>query len=277
MQPEGRVSSLQEEDNLHQNFRHLYNVLGALSGNASQPSHPNAHDQTKIILMASPSDLTAREDGRLQDIFSQPDLERNSAQPVSSSPRSPSALLPTICFTIFSGGFQYALDQWKRIVHRQAHSNGAVHGVISAPFPLILPRPAAIDLPIAERAGQVCFLCLEKGQGQFTVAVPCFRPTMPRLPRGLSKSRGRLQILYHDIGPTETTVESDAVIFERLRSACFANHGSWKEWIPFYGIIHVEEVQVSYEAPVQNHISLLIPFSSNSGGASTQMAHILLR
>lgn len=102
------------------------------------------------------------------------------------------------------------------------------------------------SLPLLERAGQCCFLCLSKPLKQFATTVPCLRPTRPRAVKSTrTKLNGAiLDKVYHKMRPREGAHESDADVFERLRWACFEHHGRWKRWLPFYGITRVEEVHV---------------------------------
>jgi hypothetical protein len=46
------------------------------------------------------------------------------------------------------------------------------------------------------------------------------------------------------IDPLRTVYESDPVIFHKLEQACYQYQGEWKRWVPFYGIVHVREVNV---------------------------------
>lgn len=126
-----------------------------------------------------------------------------------------------------------------------------------------LQRPKGMDAPLRERAGQCCFLCLEKGQQQVTVAVPCLRPKHWRLrltkktqPESVEQTVRSTEQQLPDENkdkkkdkpkippPQRASFECDATVFERLKSVCYEYHGSWKKWLPFYGITRVEEVHV---------------------------------
>ncbi|KAJ4320516.1 hypothetical protein N0V94_003379 [Neodidymelliopsis sp. IMI 364377] len=94
-------------------------------------------------------------------------------------------------------------------------------------------------------AGQCCFLCLHgNGQVRYAVRVPCYRPETPRKIRFTTKSATTRVCHYKDIDHSETVYESDSVIFYKLEQACYQYQGEWKRWIPFYGIVHVREVNV---------------------------------
>ncbi|KAH8815439.1 hypothetical protein F5884DRAFT_895335 [Xylogone sp. PMI_703] len=99
--------------------------------------------------------------------------------------------------------------------------------------------------PLSDRAGQCIFLCLKKkGKGQYAILVPCIRPTKPRKVILIHwKARKRINV-YGDISPKEKACEGDSLIYHRLVETCFEFFGNWRRWLPFYGIVCVEEVQV---------------------------------
>jgi len=51
-------------------------------------------------------------------------------------------------------------------------------------------------------------------------------------------------VTYGKLDPKENACESDAAIYQRLNDACFQYQGKWKNWIPFYGVVDVYEVEV---------------------------------
>lgn len=118
----------------------------------------------------------------------------------------------------------------------------------SAPFSIGLERPLSMNASLYEKAGQCCFLCLEKRDAQIAVPVPCFRPVEARQVKYTTQKLGSptRKTVYHAIRPKESVRESDTAIFERLNWACFKYQGVWKQWIPFYGITKVREVTVSF-------------------------------
>lgn len=50
--------------------------------------------------------------------------------------------------------------------------------------------------------------------------------------------------IYEELNPKELACESDAAIYQRLQDTCFQFQGTWKRWLPFYGIVDVREVNV---------------------------------
>ena len=110
------------------------------------------------------------------------------------------------------------------------------------------PRnPSQVDQCNNNTAEQRCFLCLAKKASQTAIAMPCRRPTKERQieyhHRDLGSQTWRPH--YYKIRAEEKAVENDMAIFERLVEACYKYHGTWRKWIPCYGITKVEEVTVS--------------------------------
>lgn len=99
-------------------------------------------------------------------------------------------------------------------------------------------------------AGQGCFLCLENpGEGHYAVCVPCIKPYGYRRVIGQSKIfTQNPEPIYEKVAPWETACEPDSEVWRRLVHECYRYQGMWKRWIPFYGIIEVQEVTVSPKA-----------------------------
>lgn len=171
------------------------------------------------------------------------DAERQP-QVSSSSQTSKNVSFQKYC----SDGLQRLLKPREWMHYQQNGEKKGIDGHMSAPFSIGLERPSAMDAPIFERVGQCCFLCLGKRRNQIAIAVPCFRPTKERKRRYTTQRRGSptRRKIYREIGPKERVRESDAAIFERLVSACYEYHSTWRKWLPFYGITKVEEVTVSH-------------------------------
>lgn len=100
---------------------------------------------------------------------------------------------------------------------------------------------------LQERAGQVCFLCLEShNQGQYAILVPCLRPTKPRrVIKRRGNRAGNSQRTYEKTIPWNNACESDEEIYRRLIDTCYQHLGWWKRWLPCFGITKVLEVNVS--------------------------------
>ena len=118
--------------------------------------------------------------------------------------------------------------------------------------------PITRSLNLLDRAGQRCFLCLNSRKtGSYAVAVPCLRPTKARrivsrrLMTKVSVSGQRTLVPapagenYEELNPREVACESDMSVYERIAQMTFLCHGRWKRWLPFYGVVHVREVNVS--------------------------------
>jgi hypothetical protein len=131
-----------------------------------------------------------------------------------------------------------------------------------------LPTPSEFEQNTPKHS---CFLCLHgKGEEQYAVQIPCFRPT--RIPKSrFPPYNGKDKVLKATrikIDPRleVNAYESDSMIYLKLRDACFEHQGQWKQWIPFYGIVDVREVQVrSYVTPMRdspNTLSVSIHWSN---------------
>ncbi|KAF2678881.1 hypothetical protein K458DRAFT_315873 [Lentithecium fluviatile CBS 122367] len=122
----------------------------------------------------------------------------------------------------------------------------------TTPFGLDLETPPKNLECLSDRTAQCCFLCLQgKKYGQYAVRIPCFRPTKSRrvLYRQLVSTSEGMQsekVTYEQLNPKENACESDASIYDRLREACFQHQNKWKQWIPFYGVVNVREVNFQF-------------------------------
>lgn len=92
-----------------------------------------------------------------------------------------------------------------------------------------------------------CFLCLRgRRQTHYAIRIPCHRSrvmTATRIEK--VKKKGQPTTLV----PRSKRVrngyyEDDSQIYEKLVAACYQYHGNWKKWIPFYGIVDVQELEV---------------------------------
>lgn len=116
-----------------------------------------------------------------------------------------------------------------------------------------------------DKAGKCLFLCLRDDYGCYAVQVPCIRPTEPnRFDRLVIKSFGKEEQSQKKHSLDKAAFESDAAIWRRMIKICFDNKGQWKKWLPFYGPIDVEEVNVWMASTLAELIliPLLISFSS---------------
>lgn len=101
---------------------------------------------------------------------------------------------------------------------------------------------------------QSCFLCLRgRRQVHHAVHIPCFRPELMILPvrklikKGVDGKPDQF-LRSSKLGKRVRNgkYEEDSAIYRKLVAECYKYHGTWKKWIPFYGIVEVQEVQVRY-------------------------------
>jgi len=183
---------------------------------------------------------------RSQQIPNDIDMERQITQPqTASSSETSNKTLPQTFAERYRTSLQKLAKLCEGIRYQQSGEKGDGQ-YTSAPFSTGLVRPLAMNAPIYERAGQCCFVCFRKRHNQLAIAVPCFRPTKPRQVRYITQRLGSptRDTKYHDIRQMERAGKSDAAIFARLKWAYFEYQGIWKKWLPFYGIVKVEEVNV---------------------------------
>ncbi|XEV01629.1 hypothetical protein FSHL1_006916 [Fusarium sambucinum] len=116
-----------------------------------------------------------------------------------------------------------------------------------------LPAPKALP-DFQERAGQGCFICLQSHRkGQYTVLVPCMRPTKHREMRMRieNSGTGESRTIYKENSPWDSARESDYEIYQRLLDTCYQHLGRWKKWLPYYGITEVLEVNFQFDGVVE--------------------------
>ncbi|KAK0753009.1 hypothetical protein B0T18DRAFT_395806 [Schizothecium vesticola] len=189
------------------------------------------------------------------------------------------------------------------------------------PGPPKFPRSPARD-PLA-RAGQVCFVCLDRPRhGQYAIAVPCLKPSKERQIQHLAliaysddetygnrddefivspgdgspgnaeddsdagvgetatensgegssdnnseefkaefetasddntregRPPPRLEPIYNPMEEWEKAVEDDRAVYARMVETCFRDLGSWRRWLPFYGVVSVNEVTIKFDGRV---------------------------
>jgi hypothetical protein len=127
----------------------------------------------------------------------------------------------------------------------------AIQGVVQV-------RLSGAPIKALESAGQAIFLCMDRGyRGQYAARVPCHRPTRyrspPEIKRALKKGRSK------SVPPREKVFESDDQIVERMREIVESELGAWAKFMPYFGVIGVEIVEVSYScSPIVRLLSELI-------------------
>ena len=129
-------------------------------------------------------------------------------------------------------------------------------------FPVAFrPRPGP-PKPLEHAGGQVLFLCFDRvSRGQYSVRVPCLRPTRYRTPLQLKQAnkKGHAEA----IPPREKVVESDDHMIERMRETIESELGKWTRFVPYFGVIGAEIVEVSCSCCLVTYL-LSKPFGTNN-------------
>ena len=130
-------------------------------------------------------------------------------------------------------------ETWKEEAKKQKPYNA-----MRRTFPVAFrPRPGP-PKPLEHAGGQVLFLCFDRvSRGQYSVRVPCLRPTRYRTPLQLKQAnkKGHAEA----IPPREKVVESDDHMIERMRETIESELGKWTRFVPYFGVIGAEIVEVS--------------------------------
>lgn len=92
--------------------------------------------------------------------------------------------------------------------------------------------------------GQQIYICVRgEGRKEFVLPILCHRP-----PGCVGSERFKDE---HGIMRTPSTREDptpcddDTLVYKKLNAACYKHYGAWKWWIPFYGVVNAQEVNVS--------------------------------
>ncbi|KAM0692804.1 hypothetical protein Q7P36_007360 [Cladosporium allicinum] len=115
---------------------------------------------------------------------------------------------------------------------------------VQTTFPVAFRRDPGRPEPL-KHAGQVLFLCFDRvSRGQYSVRVPCFRPTRYRTPLQLKQAnkKGHAEA----IPPREKVVESDDHMIERMRETIESELGKWTRFVPYFGVIGAEIVEFRF-------------------------------
>lgn len=103
-----------------------------------------------------------------------------------------------------------------------------------------------------EEPKHVCFLCLRgKRRTQYAIPIPCHRCRFVQRYKP-STSSSESDMLIPD--PKHVRLghhEADSAIYTKLLEACYAFHGKWKKWVPFYGVVDVRETQFYFNGPMK--------------------------
>lgn len=147
---------------------------------------------------------------------------------------------------------------WKRFQEQSNHLKLLVKQLttvrigLSSSFALWIKDNLPCPPPtIPDKAGQCCFICFNKsGRKPFAVQIPCLRPTEHRIVSwGYPDKEGKILKTYsrrqERDDPKDKAVECDADIYQRIREMVLSLYGDWTAWLPFYGVIDVNEVEVS--------------------------------
>ncbi|KAK5652267.1 hypothetical protein OQA88_10615 [Cercophora sp. LCS_1] len=60
----------------------------------------------------------------------------------------------------------------------------------------------------------------------------------------------RLEPIYRPLEEWEKAVEDDRAVYARMVETCFRDLGSWRRWLPFYGVVSVNEVTIKFDGRV---------------------------
>ncbi|OAL35941.1 hypothetical protein AYO20_04847 [Fonsecaea nubica] len=173
----------------------------------------------------------------------QPDLERQGGQS-----------------RVVSVGRRWSV--WFRLLAKRARNDAPTEDM-NARSPDGATRPSTLRIPLKNRrTKQCCFLCMRNRDGAFAIAVPCLKPIQYGRPFATPVifEDDAQEPDVGDAGSEEAqtesdtadeTDESDAAVFERLQQECLKQQGTWKKWLPYYGITKVEEVKFEVTGVVQ--------------------------
>ncbi|KIW77493.1 hypothetical protein Z517_09939 [Fonsecaea pedrosoi CBS 271.37] len=151
---------------------------------------------------------------------------------------------------------------WFRLLAKRAR-NDAPPEDMDITSPDSATRPSALSIRLKNRrTKQCCFLCMRNRDGAFAIAVPCVKPIQygrSFATRVIFEDDAQepnvgdagLEEAHTESDTADETDESDAAVFERLRKECLKQQGSWKKWLPYYGITKVEEVKFEVTGVVQ--------------------------
>ena len=138
----------------------------------------------------------------------------------------------------------------------------AASAVPAFALPATTPNTKSAFVVNQEPAGQVLFLCFDRvSRGQYSVRVPCLRPTRYRTPLQLKQAnkKGHAEA----IPPREKVVESDDHMIERMRETIESELGKWTRFVPYFGVIGAEIVEVSCSCCLVTYL-LSKPFGTNN-------------
>jgi hypothetical protein len=97
--------------------------------------------------------------------------------------------------------------------------------------------------------GQCLFVCLEQGpMDHYAIKIPCFWPQEYRRTQRKMVSMKEQRIIEEEhwsVQPWEVARECNSDVLERILYGCYRYIGSWKRFIPFFGITDLKFVQVS--------------------------------
>ncbi|KAK5129014.1 hypothetical protein LTR85_000347 [Meristemomyces frigidus] len=209
-----------------------YLELASLQEPQSSLSDPGlADDQRKQLSTGTDSELHGhgREDGTLQGVGPGPLQQLQTSSPHQGPVQGDQVPAVSIADSVKVLLQEYLHDFNDKIVWLRLRlfisALGHVHGPAEAKLP---PRKQPV-------LGARCFLVMDSKSlgGPYAKRVP-----LRRQPRGDSEAaKGNL--------PVEN--------FTRLRAAYFAAQGRWKQWLPFYDVVEVKEVNFSFADAVDQY------------------------
>ncbi|KZM28847.1 uncharacterized protein EKO05_0008561 [Ascochyta rabiei] len=93
-------------------------------------------------------------------------------------------------------------------------------------------------------AQQLCFICIRGKEEDYAVQIPCFRPDGRRVRKEIKQENGSISQMTDSI--KDAKFESDSTIYTKIVDMCYQEHGKWKRWLPFYGVVDAREVEFRY-------------------------------
>jgi hypothetical protein len=99
-----------------------------------------------------------------------------------------------------------------------------------------------------DHVGQCLFICIEQGpMDHYAIKIPCFWPSEYRHIkwRSYNKEKKIKHVEYRPTQPCEQARECNSDILERILENCYRCIGSWKMFIPYFGIVDLKFVQVN--------------------------------
>nr|POE47147.1 hypothetical protein CFP56_00479 [Quercus suber] len=102
--------------------------------------------------------------------------------------------------------------------------------------------------PLERENGQCLFVSVQSSTpGRSAVLIPCSRPREHRrIFRTKYTAQGEREYHYRKIEDGENSLECDSDIYDRLLQSCYQHLGTWRQWLPFYGVTDAHEIEFEF-------------------------------